>query len=243
MKTLAQVQQLVDLDSRVINAAAILEYELRDEMNESPEKESLGEMVQQYKSFQTQGFIRDVNFAIGVRNSIAHLNDGVESSDKQKARAAEYLIKAVRLARQQTDDAITPDNSIGVDGFDTRSTRLALRALLRRRIGLAGIAALILVAAVTVAAQFVLTTVPLQLIVLVTMSLGCFQFAATGFNRSIRHNDYYTLPGSQFERGDHRCIHCGHRGRDGRGIYTHGKYRSSTKYHECSKCKHLLFIS
>ena len=53
--------------------------------------------------------------------------------------------------------------------------------------------------------------------------------------RDLSKREYYKLPGSRFDNGDDRCMYCGHRGRHGRGIYTHGEYKEDTKYHECSK--------
>lgn len=50
--------------------------------------------------------------------------------------------------------------------------------------------------------------------------------------RSWSEADYYSIPGSRDSTGEHRCIHCGHR-----GIYRHGQYKSNTKYADCSKCK------
>lgn len=49
---------------------------------------------------------------------------------------------------------------------------------------------------------------------------------------------YYRIPGSRDADGEHRCIHCGHR-----GIHHHGEYRSNEKFADCSKCKTNLWKS
>lgn len=58
-------------------------------------------------------------------------------------------------------------------------------------------------------------------------------------DRFLRKNesDYYALPFSRDEQGNHRCIFCGNP-----GIYRHGKYKSTTRYADCSKCKKNLWI-
>lgn len=48
---------------------------------------------------------------------------------------------------------------------------------------------------------------------------------------------YYTIPGSKDQNGEHRCIHCGHR-----GIYRHTQYKTTTTEADCSKCKAPLWV-
>lgn len=55
--------------------------------------------------------------------------------------------------------------------------------------------------------------------------------------RSWTEDDYYSVPGSRDEQGEHRCIVCGHR-----GIYRHGEYKSNAEYADCSKCKTNLWV-
>lgn len=55
--------------------------------------------------------------------------------------------------------------------------------------------------------------------------------------RSWSERDYYSVPGSRDEQGEHRCIGCGHR-----GIYRHGQYASNAEYANCSKCKTRLWV-
>jgi hypothetical protein len=54
----------------------------------------------------------------------------------------------------------------------------------------------------------------------------------------LSRTQYNLLPGSSTESGKPRCVHCGHV-----GLYTHGKYRSETKFHDCSKCGVTLYTS
>ena len=49
---------------------------------------------------------------------------------------------------------------------------------------------------------------------------------------------YNALPGSSTESGKPRCVHCGHV-----GLYTHGEYKTDTKYHDCSKCGVTLYTT
>jgi hypothetical protein len=51
-------------------------------------------------------------------------------------------------------------------------------------------------------------------------------------------SQYKSLPGSSTESGKPRCVHCGHV-----GLYTHGKYKSAAKYHDCSRCGVNLYTS
>lgn len=48
--------------------------------------------------------------------------------------------------------------------------------------------------------------------------------------------EYYGLPATRDAHGEHRCVHCGHR-----GVYRHSPYRSSHTDADCSKCKGALW--
>lgn len=56
------------------------------------------------------------------------------------------------------------------------------------------------------------------------------------FSSSMRKSEYYSIQGSRFEQGDHRCIHCG-----GRGIWRRSPYKTQHVVAACSKCKTELF--
>jgi len=72
-----------------------------------------------------------------------------------------------------------------------------------------------------------------------------FYFAAAGifslnfFSRAshLRVAEYYQVPGSKSEDGEHLCIFCG-----GRGIYKHTIYQTYSTLADCSKCKKNLWI-
>ena len=49
--------------------------------------------------------------------------------------------------------------------------------------------------------------------------------------------EYYSIRGSRYANGDHRCVYCGWR-----GIWRKGEYQGNTTYCRCSKCKKALFI-
>jgi hypothetical protein len=249
MKTLAQIEKISDLDSRVINAAALLEAELRPPAANSKQEIRLGDLVQRQQCFAKDGFIRDVNFALGVRNAIAHLSNGVEPSSDEKMRAAEYLIRAIRLARKATGknaDTVASKSQVA-DDFDEAGSQAALKAFYRGRTAMAGVFAVVAFIGVFVGALVLcaMTGQPFPpLIVLGGGAIVAVPILIVGMtDKSISQAQYYSLPGSRFDNGDHRCIFCGMRAKNGRGIYTHGQYRSSIKFHECSKCKELLYTS
>ena len=56
--------------------------------------------------------------------------------------------------------------------------------------------------------------------------------------RGLSSAQYYSIPHSSTDNGKPRCIYCGHV-----GLYTHGQYRSYTKFHDCAKCSRNLYIS
>lgn len=85
-----------DLDSRIIKLAGLIEYVLT-ETSTLETKGSLGEMVQVCEELQREKLIPDVNFALGVRNSIAHPSRGTSPTNEEKKRAAEYLGAAATL--------------------------------------------------------------------------------------------------------------------------------------------------
>lgn len=294
MKTLDQIENIDDLDSRVIHAAAVLEAELRPRSAKANQELKLGELVQQQKCFAKNGFLRDVNFALSVRNAIAHPSDRVEPTSDEKARAAKYLIDAIKLVRQAANkDANTGKTALDANGakmargnrvkretqpnerqeafsfadpviytdlrkipsravatestvaevFNTAATRAALKAIYSgRRARAMFCAAAVSIGAVAMCAFAGHAFPPLMILgggALIAVSI---LFGGSG-GVSISRSQYYSLPGSRFDNGDHRCIFCGARAVDGRGIYTHGGYRSSTRFHECTACKTELFVS
>lgn len=50
-------------------------------------------------------------------------------------------------------------------------------------------------------------------------------------------SEYYALPFSRDEFGNHTCVFCGNT-----GIYRHGEYGKSTKYVDCSQCGKNLWV-
>ena len=50
--------------------------------------------------------------------------------------------------------------------------------------------------------------------------------------------EYFSIEGTKAHNGKPRCIWCGHV-----GVYTHGAYADSTKYHDCSGCGRTMYIS
>lgn len=56
--------------------------------------------------------------------------------------------------------------------------------------------------------------------------------------RWLSSNEYYSISGSRFENGSHRCIFCG-----AKGIYRKGQYKTNNTYSYCSKCGKPLFKS
>ncbi len=244
MKTLAQIQEIADLDSRVINAAALLEVEILAVEAQGDSTASLGELVQKQACFENNHFIRDVNFALGVRNSIAHWVNGVEPSLDDKKRAAEYLVKAIQLVCRSSGvrSGRAAEEAQDDDRFDLNSSLAGLKSVYRQRKIVAAFAGLLAVA-VLFGLYFKLEIpIPFNWVIGGGFVLACLIFSF-GFGGGIQESVYRSLPGARFSNGDHRCIYCGSRGREGRGIYTHGKYKSDTKFHECSKCKKLLYTS
>lgn len=245
MKTLAQIEKISDLDSRVINAAALLEVELRPPAANSRQEIKLGDLVQQEECFAKNGFIRDVNFALGVRNAIAHLSDGVEPSTEEKTSAAEFLIRAVKLVRQATGknaDAATAKSQV-VDNFDEAATQAALNAIYSGRMATPAFGAVAVFIGAVVLCAIAGNAFPPLVILGGGAFIAVLIFFGSMGKKAISQSQYYSLPGSRFDNGDHRCIFCGMRAKDGRGIYTHGQYKTSTKFHECSKCQKELFTS
>jgi len=246
MKTLDQIEKTVDLDARVIHAAALLEAELRSsKVGKSNPDGTLGDFVQQVSLFEEHSLTGDLNFALKIRNAIAHLAGGIEPQVDQKKRAAKYLLEAIRLIRQATGKGqdYQAIQSQTRDRFDRDASEAALRGIIasRRRTGA--------ILGFTVAVGIVLLkfyigdeSLPMNVFLGAGVICGIYVFSFF-FGSNINKQQYQSLPGAQFHNGDHRCIYCGHRGRNGRGIYTHGQYKSDAKFHKCSKCEKLLYTS
>ncbi|HQZ67337.1 MAG TPA: hypothetical protein PLY87_19745, partial [Planctomycetaceae bacterium] len=123
--------------------------------------------------------------------------------------------------------------------FDMQATRTAIKEIARQNFRTCITVAVVAVIA-TVAAN---AMYPSKLIIGLgsLISLGAL---AAAFNRTLNERQYYSLPGSRYSNGDHRCIHCGHRGSQGRGIRVHQPdQNNSTKFHDCGQCSKNLFNS
>ena len=242
VKTLDQIHSIVDLDSRVINAAALLEAELQQRVKE--EGLSLGELVSRHAG---QGREPIALFrAIAVRNQIAHPKEGQEPTNLQKIEAADAMLEAVRNLRGQIKSPAPRRN--GLTG-DTARALAAREELIKskgrgmRQYGLIGILG-VLVAGVPIILVLPKSEQIIGFGVLGAVTLLLAKLAwGSKPDLDLREGEYYRLPGARCENGDHRCIYCGNRAKPGRGIYIHGDYGSSRKSHDCSKCKKLLFVS
>lgn len=120
--------------------------------------------------------------------------------------------------------------------FDPHATQTALSRLYRRRTWAAGLGILTTFVVVMVASSAVGSYAYGGLLFLLFI-------AGAAMDRELTHRQYYSIPGSKFDNGDHRCIYCGNRGSNGRGIYTHGQYKSHKKFHDCSKCSKNLYVN
>jgi hypothetical protein len=76
---------------------------------------------------------------------------------------------------------------------------------------------------------------PVGLAALALCLLGLVVWFGVNLN-AWSESDYYSVPGSRDDDGEHRCIQCGHR-----GIYRHGEYKTNAEHAECSKCKQPLW--
>lgn len=265
MKTLTEVERINDLDSRVINAARLLELELRRVMKKTKDNTvTLGKLVQEQAKFQKNGFIRDVNFSLGIRNSIAHGDfNGREPRDDEKSRAAGYLLQAVRLVRGDSTGQAKPkkkkksnsaprksgkvvptrNRSSKPDRFDSGKTRAAIERIYETRRSIGAGAAIVTFLAVIVGTLMLDGLVPFGVGFIGAGVAAVIAFAIIGLNRKLSSHQYYSLPGSRYSNGDHRCIHCSNRGANGRGIYIHRAGDSPTRHHDCTNCRKLLFTS
>ena len=123
--------------------------------------------------------------------------------------------------------------------FDMQATQDAIRAISRQTFRTC-VTVCIVAAIVTVIANI---WYPSKLIIGLgsLISLGVF---AAAFRQTLTLSEYYSLPGSKYSNGDHRCIHCGNRASQGRGINVReSDQNSSVKLHDCSKCSKNLFTS
>lgn len=97
IKELEAIAQNRDVRLGVIRAAALLEYVLRNTSIDVDPAMTLGQLVQEDVRLNQSDFIRDVNFALGVRNNIAHNVDNPLPSLEEINRAFEYLVSAVGM--------------------------------------------------------------------------------------------------------------------------------------------------
>jgi hypothetical protein len=121
----------------------------------------------------------------------------------------------------------TPEGKAAYDAIVARKQAARAR---RRKIGMV-IGCSVLVAAIAAAGM----NKELEYVFFGVVALLFIVLIASG-SVAWSEADYYSVPGSRDDDGEHRCIHCG-----GRGIYRHGEYKSVSKYADCSKCKKNLW--
>lgn len=56
--------------------------------------------------------------------------------------------------------------------------------------------------------------------------------------KNMQEIQYYSIPTSRDEHGQHHCIHCGNK-----GIYKSTIYKTQTVVNKCSKCEEILFYN
>ena len=95
MYSLATIRQQTSDDLRLIYASATLEAVLKQVVGEAADaKASLGDLVGLRRAFLGEQTTRDVFFALGVRNAVAHgLDNSYSPADRQ--RAARHLVGAI----------------------------------------------------------------------------------------------------------------------------------------------------
>jgi len=127
------------------------------------------------------------------------------------------------------------------EAFDEDETNEALRRLYKRRFI---VSCLLWCAVSAVGITIYVSTIAniLPWWVVGVALVGGFIPALLSIRSPPSEKEYYSLPGARFVNGDHRCIHCGRRGRHGQGIYTHGAYGSDSTYHDCTGCRKTMFV-
>lgn len=252
MKTIAQIEQILDSDSRVIHAAKLLESLLRGPRKDEEVEESLTELVR--SSAKLKEMQRDLLRAIRVRNTIAHDDGEYEPSESDKVMAANVLLNAARRLSPSPTRAVnaspTATQKVAPDRSAEISRALAAKDELltgqynsSRRQLLLGAAAFAVIAALV---WIIPLSTEIRAVLCFMATLGAVALFAAWMNSTypdLDEADYYRLPGAKGMNGRHRCIYCGHEAQPGRGIYRHSVYRSTKTLNDCSKCKRNLFVS
>lgn len=100
MDSLKSIHAAGNADLQLIYTARTLEAVLREIeakfVAENLASVSLGDLVQRRKAFLGEELLRDVNFALGVRNSVAHINEKTFTA-AERTRAVKYLVAAIEL--------------------------------------------------------------------------------------------------------------------------------------------------
>lgn len=252
MKSISQIEQILDSDSRVIHAAKLLESLLRGLRKGEEVEESLTEMVRGCP--ELKGMQRDLLRAIRIRNSIAHDDGEFEPTESDKLMAANLLLAAARDLSPGASRAVAPSTRATTPGVSDRSVEIS-RALAAKDKMLTSRRNQLRLQILIGSGIFALVAVLVWIIPLSTEIRAALCFLATlgavtrlaalmnGSTPDLDEAGYYRLPGAKGINGCHRCIYCGHEAQPGRGIYRHSVYRSSKTLNDCSKCKRTLFVN
>ena len=162
-------------------------------------------------------------------------------------RGSRYEERSVRPTRVPPRSSTTPAKPrtsnvrpvAKAEVFDMQATQTAIKEMTRQNFW-----SCITIAVVAVIATMAANAVYPSKVIIGLGSLIALGAFAAAFNRTLNEKEYYSLPGAKYSNGDHRCIHCGHRGTHGRAIKVHQPdQNNSTKLHDCVQCSKNLFSS
>lgn len=98
MHSLKSIRETPHIDLQLGYAASLLEYVLKlvehEYISDQNRKVSLGELVQRRDQFLGLQTLKDVNFAIGIRNQVFHEPDNPQTN-RDRERALKYLLEAI----------------------------------------------------------------------------------------------------------------------------------------------------
>jgi hypothetical protein len=110
MNTLAEIEQITDLDSRLIRAAGLMEAELRTKRRQQGADGdwTLRELVYQEPALKKAGFVERVSVALQVHDAICHPYEKQPPSTTEQADAAATLIAAIAVLGGGTGKKLGP---------------------------------------------------------------------------------------------------------------------------------------
>lgn len=101
-RTLREVAHCSEGGLRLVRVLALFDHIIRHNTGVHEVKVPIGNLVEEQKHLFSADDVRDIFFAIGIRNRVAHVRSDSQPSDAELDRATNHLVRAIGIVHPTT---------------------------------------------------------------------------------------------------------------------------------------------